>query len=90
MLVDPPGSGNREVDAQAGTVDIERAHILAVLQETGWRIRGSHGAAARLQLKPTTLKSRIKKLGLARPGTRTPWHRPHVPHAPVSDAPNES
>jgi len=43
--------------------------IEQVLHETSWRIRGPHGAAARLGLKPTTLESRIKKLGLARPGT---------------------
>jgi transcriptional regulator with GAF, ATPase, and Fis domain len=46
-----------------------RAQIERVLHDTGWRIRGPHGAAARLGLKPTTLESRIKKLGLTRPGT---------------------
>jgi transcriptional regulator with GAF, ATPase, and Fis domain len=45
----------------------ERAQILAVLEQTGWRIRGRAGAAAVLGLKPTTLESRIKKLGLQRP-----------------------
>ena len=44
----------------------ERTRILQILQNTGWRIRGPHGAAARLGLKPTTLESRIKKLGIAR------------------------
>ena len=46
-----------------------QAQIEQVLHETGWRIRGPHGAAARLGLKPTTLESRIRKLGLTRPGT---------------------
>ena len=45
----------------------ERAQILAALTQTGWRIRGPAGAAALLGLKPTTLESRIKKLGLQRP-----------------------
>lgn len=45
----------------------ERAQILAALEQTGWRIRGPAGAAALLGLKPTTLESRIKKLGLRRP-----------------------
>jgi transcriptional regulator with GAF, ATPase, and Fis domain len=45
----------------------ERAQILAALDQTGWRIRGPAGAAALLGLKPTTLESRIKKLGLQRP-----------------------
>jgi transcriptional regulator with GAF, ATPase, and Fis domain len=45
----------------------ERAQILAALEQTGWRIRGPAGAAVLLGLKPTTLESRIKKLGLQRP-----------------------
>ena len=44
----------------------ERTQILAALEQTGWRIRGPAGAAALLGLKPTTLESRIKKLGLQR------------------------
>ncbi|MFB3819710.1 MAG: sigma 54-interacting transcriptional regulator [Candidatus Methylomirabilales bacterium] len=46
--------------------DAERRHILAALQKTGWRIRGADGAAQLLALKPTTLESRIKKLGIRR------------------------
>ena len=46
-----------------------RQELARVLNETSWRIRGPHGAAARLGVKPTTLESRIKKLGLTRPGT---------------------
>jgi transcriptional regulator with GAF, ATPase, and Fis domain len=45
----------------------EREQILAALDQTGWRIRGPAGAATLLGLKPTTLESRIKKLGLQRP-----------------------
>jgi len=45
----------------------ERTQILAALEQTSWRIRGPAGAAALLGLKPTTLESRIKKLGLQRP-----------------------
>jgi transcriptional regulator with GAF, ATPase, and Fis domain len=48
--------------------DAERAHILAVLARTGWRIRGSGGAAAILGVKPTTLESRLQKLSIRRPG----------------------
>ena len=47
--------------------DIEKDHIRAVLESTSWRIRGSSGAAARLGLRPTTLETRIAKLGLRRP-----------------------
>jgi transcriptional regulator with GAF, ATPase, and Fis domain len=49
--------------------DIEREHIRRVLEQTGWRIRGSGGAAERLAIKPTTLESRMKRLGLRRPGS---------------------
>jgi formate hydrogenlyase transcriptional activator len=49
-------------------VDVEKEHIRAVLEGTGWRIRGAGGAADRLGLKPTTLETRIAKLGLKRPG----------------------
>jgi transcriptional regulator with GAF, ATPase, and Fis domain len=45
----------------------ERTQIVAALEQTGWHIRGPAGAAALLGLKPTTLESRIKKLGLQRP-----------------------
>ncbi|MEN8752548.1 MAG: helix-turn-helix domain-containing protein, partial [Desulfobacterales bacterium] len=45
----------------------EREHILRVIQETGWRIDGPSGAAAILKLHPSTLRFRIKKLGLRRP-----------------------
>ncbi|MFC1868464.1 sigma 54-interacting transcriptional regulator [Thermodesulfobacteriota bacterium] len=46
--------------------DIEKKHILEVLEKTGWRVRGNGGAAEILGLKPTTLDSRIKKLGIKR------------------------
>jgi formate hydrogenlyase transcriptional activator len=47
--------------------DVERAHIHGVLESTRWRIRGSGGAAALLGLPPTTLETRMVRLGLSRP-----------------------
>jgi formate hydrogenlyase transcriptional activator len=47
--------------------DVAKEHILNVLESTGWHIRGSEGAAERLGLKPTTLETRMAKLGLTRP-----------------------
>jgi transcriptional regulator with GAF, ATPase, and Fis domain len=44
----------------------EREHILRVLRESKGQIGGSHGAAARLGLKRTTLNSKLKKLGIER------------------------
>ena len=46
--------------------DVERRHILDVLGQTGWRISGANGAARILAVKPTTLESRMKKLGIER------------------------
>ncbi len=46
---------------------MERDHIERVLKETGWRIEGPKGAAAILNLHPSTLRFRIKKLGIRRP-----------------------
>lgn len=46
--------------------ELEKKHILETLQKTGWRVRGKHGAAELLGLKPTTLDARIKKLGIPR------------------------
>jgi len=46
----------------------EREHILRALCETGWRIEGPSGAASILKLNPSTLRFRIKKLGIRRPG----------------------
>ena len=44
--------------------EVARQHILHVLEDTDWRIEGRSGAAVRLGLNPSTLRSRIKKLGL--------------------------
>ena len=48
-------------------IDVEREHIRSVLENSGWRIRGIGGAADRLGLRPTTLETRMAKLGLIRP-----------------------
>jgi DNA-binding NtrC family response regulator len=45
----------------------ERENIFAVLQKASWKIKGVDGAAELLGVKPTTLSSRIEKMGLKRP-----------------------
>ena len=45
----------------------ERAHIEDVLGRCGWRIEGAGQAAARLGLRPSTLRNRMRKLGIRRP-----------------------
>jgi transcriptional regulator with GAF, ATPase, and Fis domain len=73
QLEDPFGLGEIEnagrSDATASTSmeDVERAHILHVLEECGWRIKGKSNAAERLGLHPSTLAHRLKKLGIERP-----------------------
>ncbi len=47
--------------------DAEREHILKALRESKWTLSGPAGAAARLGMKRTTLHSKMKKLGIARP-----------------------
>jgi len=44
--------------------DSEREHILRILEQTGWRIKGPSGAATLLGLNPSTLYSRMEKLGI--------------------------
>ncbi len=46
--------------------EVERRHIVAVLEETGWRVSGERGAARILGLKRTTLEARMKKLEILR------------------------
>jgi transcriptional regulator with GAF, ATPase, and Fis domain len=48
--------------------ECERQNILTALDRSDWRVHGRGGAAEMLGLKPTTLISRIKKMGLKRPG----------------------
>ena len=47
--------------------DVERRHIESVLNQTNWMIEGERGAAKILDMNPSTLRSRMQKLGLKRP-----------------------
>ncbi|MGZ8467746.1 MAG: helix-turn-helix domain-containing protein, partial [Candidatus Binatia bacterium] len=46
--------------------DLERENIVAALEASGWKVAGANGAANLLGIKPTTLNSRLKALGIAR------------------------
>jgi transcriptional regulator with GAF, ATPase, and Fis domain len=69
----PNPLGTSEAKPVAGTPapgtlrDSQRTLILEALQAAGWVVGGSHGAAARLGLKRTTLISKMKNLGISRP-----------------------
>jgi formate hydrogenlyase transcriptional activator len=57
------------VPANAGPLEeVERRHIESVLQQTNWMIEGGRGAAKVLNMNPSTLRSRMQKLGIRRPG----------------------
>jgi formate hydrogenlyase transcriptional activator len=62
-----PQAGDSTAARSMALEDVEREHILQALELTRWRVRGEHGAAALLRLKPTTLESRMAKLGIQRP-----------------------
>jgi formate hydrogenlyase transcriptional activator len=48
-------------------IDVQKDHIRKVLETANWRVRGLGGAADTLGLRPTTLETRMAKLGLTRP-----------------------
>ena len=56
-------------------VDAERDHLKFVLEHARWRIEGPVGAAELLGLHPSTLRSKMRKLGIVRPGTEGPETR---------------
>lgn len=59
-----------DTDPLRPLADVEREHILRVLNQTFWRIEGPSGAASILDLHPDTLRHRMKKFGIRRPGPR--------------------
>ena len=50
-----------------GLEQVERDYIFRVLAETRWKIEGRDGAARILDLNPSTLRGRMRKLGIQRP-----------------------
>jgi formate hydrogenlyase transcriptional activator len=60
----PAPAGARQIDTLE---DGERRHILAALSVTNWVVGGPKGAAALLDLKRSTLQTRMEKLGIRRP-----------------------
>jgi len=58
---------NLAVDDTKTLAEIEREHIVRTLENTYWKIQGSNGAAERLGLNPSTLRTRMNKLGIKRP-----------------------
>ena len=55
---------------EASLKELDRKYIVQVLEQTNWRIEGTRGAAVILGLKPSTLRSRMQKLGIRKPTNR--------------------
>jgi PAS domain S-box-containing protein len=65
-----PGGVDDEAGGEVpGDLDsVQRRHIVRTLHQSNWVVEGERGAARRLGMKPATLRYRMKKLGIARPG----------------------
>ena len=74
-----------EAEGRKGLAEMEREHILRILKETGWKIEGPAGAAAGLRMNPSTLRARMKKLGIKRPKSPldASFDAPVNPHYPL-------
>jgi len=63
----PTEKNSKKTVCSYALADVERQHILEVLQLTKWSIKGVNGAASILGLNPSTLYSRMQKLGISKP-----------------------
>jgi formate hydrogenlyase transcriptional activator len=72
LNVHMPQHASSETDAADTLRDVEKMHIIEVLEKTGWNIGGRSGAAEILGLKRTTLGSKMKRLGIKRSNKTTP------------------
>jgi transcriptional regulator with GAF, ATPase, and Fis domain len=68
LTLTPANAANGHVFTEAEIRDLETRNTGTALAKAHWKIHGPGGAAQLLGLKPTTLISRIKKMGLRRPG----------------------
>jgi formate hydrogenlyase transcriptional activator len=62
-----PADANGQANGAMTLEQIERKHILSILEQTNWVFAGPNGAAARLGIKRPTLQFRMQKLGISRP-----------------------
>jgi transcriptional regulator with GAF, ATPase, and Fis domain len=77
VITSPEGNLQIEIPAPSGVYlnhrlslkEVERNHILTVLEKSKWKIEGQGGAALYLGLKPSTLRFRMKKLNIMRPSS---------------------
>jgi transcriptional regulator with GAF, ATPase, and Fis domain len=68
-LLPDPSHANGQADGNGQVYlmeEVERRHIQKVLEKTNWKVQGPQGAAALLGMAPSTLRSRMQKLGISR------------------------
>jgi transcriptional regulator with GAF, ATPase, and Fis domain len=65
--LEPPQGSDLSLTQLSTLAEIERDHIIQVLEEKNWTIEGEKGAAVILGLNPSTLRARLRKLGIKRP-----------------------
>jgi len=65
LQISLPDQMLEKTDMLTSLNDVEKNHIIQVLKKTNWTIKGSHGAAHILGIKPSTLYHRMKKLGIS-------------------------
>jgi len=66
LHLDQMGFEDAEATQSTTLKRVEKNHILEILEDTGWKISGRNGAAEVLGLKESTLRARLKKLGIQR------------------------
>jgi transcriptional regulator with GAF, ATPase, and Fis domain len=67
-LLAPAARASAEPAGDGTLEDVERAHIRRVLESASWQIEGDEGAARKLGVNPSTLRGRMRKLGIRRTG----------------------
>ena len=67
LFIDAPKIGSSETHTACSIEEMERRHIVSVLERTGWRVAGKGGAAKILGVTRSTLYSKMKKLNIQRP-----------------------
>jgi transcriptional regulator with GAF, ATPase, and Fis domain len=67
LIIDRLESKGPTLNTNRTLEEIERNHIVDVLESAQWRVYGKNGAAEILGLKPSTLQHRMKKLDIEKP-----------------------
>jgi PAS domain S-box-containing protein len=67
LAIQPPDQRASSPSSTGTLEEVDRRHIMNVLEKTGWRVTGKNGAAEILGLKRTTLQAKMKKLDIRRP-----------------------